>query len=391
MPGGIRAVTSMTSLQPDFKGRLLRTIFADGLSDRVPIVEAGIDLSIKERFLGRPIQHIADEIEFWQQAGYDFIPLEAGLRTVIDAAIHHEQTGRFESEKPDPAAIAAAKSFAIDRLSPLQLTASGPTGNRRSWAPAGKGIIRDLADLEQFPWPAADDFDLSALQLANEHLPSGMGTLCFSGAVFSSVLLMLGFESAFIEMATETEFFQAITRKVIELQYDVVERLVRQDLVGGIWVNDDLGHRTGTLVNPKLLRKYFFPYYRELRLLTKTKNLPLLLHSDGRIVEVLPDLVEIGFNAVHPIDPNCMSMQETRDIVGSDVCLIGNLSLTYPLGTGSPEDVARETEALIRSAAPAGAYCLSSGNSIPEYIPYENWKTMRDTALHVGVYPIGKE
>jgi uroporphyrinogen decarboxylase len=381
----------MTSLQPNFEGRLLKTVFAEGIPDRVPIVEAGIDLSIKERFLGRPIQHLADEIEFWQQAGYDFIPLEAGLRTVIDAAIHHEQTGRFESEKPDPAAIAAAKSFAIERLSPLHLTASGLTGDRRSWAPAGKGILRDMADLEQFPWPDADDFDLSALQSANEQLPPGMGTLCFCGAVFSSVMLMLGFETAFVEMATETEFFQRTTRKIVELQYKVVERLVRHDLVGGIWVNDDLGHRTGTLVNPKLLRKYFFPYYHELRRLTKSKDLPLLLHSDGRIVEVLPDLVEIGFNALHPIDPNCMTLQETREIVGPDVCLIGNLSLTYPLGTGSPEDVARETEALIRSAAPAGAYCLSSGNSVPEYVPYANWKAMRDTALRVGAFPIGME
>jgi uroporphyrinogen decarboxylase len=86
-----------------------------------------------------------------------------------------------------------------------------------------------------------------------------------------------------------------------------------------------------------------------------------------------------------------MTLQETREIVGPDVCLIGNLSLTYPLGTGSPEDVARETEALIRSAAPAGAYCLSSGNSVPEYVPYANWKAMRDTALRVGAFPIGME
>jgi hypothetical protein len=38
--------------------------------------------------------------------------------------------------------------------------------------------------------------------------------------------------------------------------------------------------------------------------------------------------------------------------------------------------------------APGGGYCFSSGNSIPDYIPYENWLAMRETALRIGVYPI---
>jgi hypothetical protein len=57
-------------------------------------------------------------------------------------------------------------------------------------------------------------------------------------------------------------------------------------------------------------------------------------------------------------------------------------------GTGTPEDVAKEAGILIRKIAPGGGYCFSSGNSIPDYIPYENWLSMRETALRLGVYPI---
>jgi uroporphyrinogen decarboxylase len=142
------------------------------------------------------------------------------------------------------------------------------------------------------------------------------------------------------------------------------------------------------LVNPKLFRKYTFPYYREIKNLVSAKGLPLLLHSDGNITQILPDLAEIGFNAIHPIEPESMDIIEARQILGKNVCLIGNLSLVYPLGIGTPEEVAKETSALIRKIAPGGGYCFSSGNSIPDYIPYENWLAMRDTALKTGVYPI---
>ena len=92
--------------------------------------------------------------------------------------------------------------------------------------------------------------------------------------------------------------------------------------------------------------------------------------------------------SIHPIEPESMDILQARQIVGSKVCLIGNLSLGFPLGTGTPEDVAKETTALIRKIAPGGGYCFSSGNSIPDYITYENWLSMRNTALKEGVYPI---
>jgi uroporphyrinogen decarboxylase len=378
-------------LEPDFQGRFLPAVFGQGEPDRVPLVEAGIDGAIKARFLGRPIATLKDEIAFWTYAGYDFVPLEAGLRTVIDAAVHHEKTGRFEGPTPHSPRIAAAKRFALERLAPQHLTSVAENGSRRTWAPEGQGFIRNHAELEAFPWPAPEDFDLTTLEAVGPLLPPGLGAIPFAGAVISSIMLMMGFETCFLEMAVESDLFRSLVRRVGELQVAVVERVLSGvPHIGGIWINDDMGHKTGTLVNPRLLRRYVFPYYREIRRLTAARGLPLLLHSDGRINEILPDLVEIGFDALHPIDPNCMDIVETRRIVGPRMCLIGNLSLAYPLGTGTPAEVSAETETLIRAMAPGGAYCLSSGNSVPDYVPYENWKAMRDTALRVGVYPVAR-
>ena len=375
-------------IQPDFRGRLLKAVFCRGEPDRVPLVEAGIDQTVKERFLGRPIQGMAGEATFWAAAGYDFIPLSAGLRTIIDAAIHQESSGRFEAAQTDAPRVAAAKRFAVSRLSPQHLTTAKEAGGLRTWAPEGKGFITSLDDLHAFPWPDPAELDDSTLRTIGDVLPQGMGAIPFAGAIFSSVMLMLGVEASMIEMAHESRLFQSLIAQVAEFQLEEVRQLLTIPTTGGIWINDDLGHKTGLLVNPRLLRKYLFPHYRVIRELTAAKGLPLLLHSDGRITEILPDLVDIGFNAIHPVDPNGMDIEETRRTVGPNVCLIGNLSLAHPLGLGTPQEVAAETEALIRKMAPGGGYCLSSGNSIPDYVPYENWLAMRDTALRVGRYPI---
>lgn len=374
--------------QPDFENRLLKTIFCEGKADRVPIVEAGIASPVKERFLGHPITTLKDEVDFWYKAGYDFVPLESGLRTIIDAAIHHEGTGRFEGNTPDTLIVAQAKQFAIDKLSAFRLTTSNEDGSTRTWAPEGKGFIASLEDLEAFPWPAPEDLDYSKFEQIKSLLPPGMGVLCNAGAIFSSLFLMMGMVSCFIEMKQGTELFTRLLKKVGEFQVKVVEILLETGSIGGIWINDDMGFHSGPLVNPKLYQKYTFPYYREIKHLVARKDAALLLHSDGNITKLLPDLAEIGFNAIHPIEPESMDIEQARQIVGNKVCLIGNLSLGFPLGTGTPEDVSRGTELLIRKMAPGGGYCFSSGNSIPDYIPYENWLAMRDTALRVGIYPV---
>lgn len=373
---------------PDFEGRLLKAIFCEGEPDRVPMVEAGIALQIKERFLGHPITTLQDEIRFWSTAGYDFIPLESGLRTIIDAAIHHEGTGRFDASSHEHPQVTAAKEFAIKRLHPLGLSTQNEQGGRRTWAPEGKGFITTMEDFEEFPWPSPEDLDLEKFRQIPSMLPSGSGVLCFGGAIFSCLTLMMGMEECLISMSRGTELFTRLLQKVADFQIRTIEILINIGTIGGLWINDDMGFKSRTLVNPALYRKYTFPYYREIKCLLQQKGLPLLLHSDGNITEILHDLVEIGFNGIHPIEPESMDIVEAREIVGSKVCLIGNLSLVHPLGFGTPEEVSTASKALIRRMAPGGGYCFSSGNSIPDYISYENWIAMRNTALEVGVYPI---
>lgn len=372
---------------PDFDNRLRKVLLCQGIPDRVPLVEAGIYTEAKERFLGRPIQGLQDEVEFWATAGYDSLQVTSGMREIVDAAIHHGETGMYEPQEGESETVHAAKEYAISKLHSQHLTSELDSG-RRQWAPTHEGVIVTGQDFVDFPWPQPEDINYTVFEEAARVLPPGMRIIPFSGAIFSTVSLMMGMENFFIQMALGEGLVGEMFQRIGAFQLGVVEILLEYDAVGAIWINDDMGSSTSTLANPKHYRKLLFPWYERIAARVHASNRPLMLHSDGCLYPILEDLVRIGFDALHPIEPKAMDIQRVRRIVGPDVCLIGNVDLGFPLGTGTPEDVDAAVRDLVRTMAPGGGYCISSGNSVPEYIPYENWLAMRDAALKYGTYPI---
>jgi uroporphyrinogen decarboxylase len=376
-----------TTETPDFENRLRKVLLCEGLPDRVPLVEAGIYTAAKERFLGHPIQSLRDEITFWSRAGYDTFQVTSGLREIVDAAIHHGETGQYESAANESGGVRAAKEYAIHKLHPHALTSELKDGTRH-WAPTHEGIIITEKDFDDFPWPRPEEIDYSVFEEAASAMPPGMKVIPFAGAIISSVSLMMGMQNFFTQLALGEPLVEKMFQKVGEFQLAVVDILLGFDTVGAIWINDDMGSSTSTLVNPKHLRQHLFPWYERIAGRTHAANRPLMLHSDGCLYPILEDLVQIGFNAIHPIEPKAMDIHRVREIVGPNVCLIGNVNLGFPLGTGTPADVEASVRELIRAMAPNGSYCISSANSIPEYIPYENWLALRNASLRYGRYPI---
>jgi uroporphyrinogen decarboxylase len=94
----------------------------------------------------------------------------------------------------------------------------------------------------------------------------------------------------------------------------------------------------------------------------------------------------LGFDGLNPIDPMCMDIVALKQRVAGRLGLIGNVDLRYTLTLGTPAEVEAEVKAKIEALAPGGGYCLSSANSVPDYVPFENYLAMRDAWLKHGRY-----
>jgi uroporphyrinogen decarboxylase len=365
--------------KPDFQN-LRRALTRECEPDYVPIVELGVDYDVKCAFLGRPVRSLADEVEFWHRAGYDYVPMQAGIRKVF-------WPGHISSEKnaADHDPVSEAR---LGRTNRVRYSLYREQDRNMSWAEEGTGAISNLDDFERYPWPDPATADFSAFDQIKPLLPPGMRVMVNIGCVFTSAWMLMGMENFFLALKEQPELIRRLYDRIWSIQSRTLLRVLEFDVVGAVFHTDDLAHASGTLVSPRHLREYVFPWYRWSNALVRDRNLPRIYHSDGRLDAVLDDLVGCGFNALHPIEPKAMDIAELKKKVGGKMCLIGNIDLGYTLTLGSPREVDAEVRERIRTVGPGGGYCVGSSNSVTAYVPLENFNAMREAAFKYGSYPL---
>lgn len=366
---------SAVDIAPDFER--LRVALLAKEPDRVPLLELFHDLDVKEAFLGRSIRGVEDDIQFHVHAGYDYY------------------TFGFQYEEM------------IDAYNRVGIPSSGPAtplyGKKqpRHWVPERGGIISSRRDFDNFPWPElgqsrimamANVFDRvtggDAVRLALEHLPPNMKLILQTDGIFERFTKLMGLETfsylLYDDRPLITEMFQAGGRLAVEL----FEYMTQFPGVGALWLADDLAYGSGTFVSPDVLRKHLFPWYRRIAEIARGADCPLLFHSDGNLLAVLDDLVDIGFSALQPIEPNAMDIAHLKEKYEGRLCLVGNIDLGYTLTRGTPDQVRSEVHKRIRDIGPGGGYCLGTSNTVTNYVPLENFKAMVDATFAFGHYPL---
>jgi len=214
-----------------------------------------------------------------------------------------------------------------------------------------------------------------------------MKIIALSGKIFTLPWMMMGFENFCLNIAINPEFVERIFAKVAGIQYKALGEIVKIPNVAAVWAVDDLAFKTGPMISPKMLRKYVFPWYKKFGEICRENNLYFFFHSDGVLWELIDDLIDAGVDALHPIDPTCMDIFEVKKKYGDRLTLIGNVSNEL-LMQGKQTEVAERTKELIRVMAPGGGYCLSSGNSVPDWAKLENYLAMLEAAAKYSNYPI---
>ncbi|MFC1999982.1 uroporphyrinogen decarboxylase family protein [Chloroflexota bacterium] len=360
---------------PDFE-RVRTALLLQGEPDRVPLAEIGAHPAIKKAVLGRSVISPADDVDFWVKAGYDFVAWPVGMVSVLMIP-DPQRRGRVPSIAKDIHRAAKAKYSVLDDQEAEKL-----------WAEEGKGVITTLEELESFNWPTADDFDYSVLEAVANCLPQGMKIIPFTIGYFAPAYFLMGAETVFMSLYDDPGLVEKVMEKVGNIELGILERLMKYDFVGAVWITDDIAYSDNLMISPKHLRRYLFPWFKRATEICRKNGRPVIYHSDGKLYDVLGDLIDCGFNAIHAIEPKAMDIVYLKKTVGDRLCLIGNIDLAYTLTLGKPEEVIEETKQRLRDVAPGGGYCVSSSNSIPEYVPIANYNAMRETVLKYGTYPI---
>lgn len=131
------------------------------------------------------------------------------------------------------------------------------------------------------------------------------GKIVFTGVEHGFFYLRLtylrGFENFMIDVATEEPKLKKLIEILTEYWKEVVERLteLNPDVIS---FGDDLGHQNSLPISPSKWRKLIKPSYKEIFSICREKEIEVYLHTDGYIVDIIPDLIEAGVTILNPQD-----------------------------------------------------------------------------------------
>ncbi|MCK4646457.1 MAG: methyltransferase [Candidatus Aminicenantes bacterium] len=186
-------------------------------------------------------------------------------------------------------------------------------------------------------------------------------------------------EQALIDLVEQPpELFELIDR-IHEHYLKEVEVWARTD-VDAISLMDDWGTQNSLITSPDIFRKIFKPLYQEYVEIARHYGKYVFLHSDGYILDILPDLIEIGVDALNS-QIFCMGIRELGERYRGKITFWGEIDRQYLLSRGSREEIEQAVYEVWKELYAEGgviAQCEFDLEAKPEnvYAVFETWNSI---------------
>ena len=252
--------------------------------------------------------------------------------------------------------------------------------------------------LDNYTWPQPDPPEYNAqLREQAEYLYQNtnyalVGSAVIGGGIFEQPARTMGLEDFFIALLTEPKFADRLMGQITEIYIescnDYLEQVGEYLHVFTYW--DDVSGQDGWLISPDIYRKMVKPKQRRLLEAIKSKtNAKVYYHSCGAVYDLIPDLIELGFDILNPVQVSARGMDTKRlkEEYGKDIVFWGGGADTQRvLPFGKPDEVANEVKRRIDDLAPGGGFVFAAVHNIQAFVPPENIVTMFEIALEYGKY-----
>jgi uroporphyrinogen-III decarboxylase len=139
-----------------------------------------------------------------------------------------------------------------------------------------------------------------------------------------------------------------------------------------IFPADDVAFKTGLFIPPKLMKEMWVPRMARIMEPAVNAGVPVMFHSDGKIDDIVEDLIEMGLDCLNPMDPYGVDYTDYKARYGDRLCLSGNVDIEFPLSKGTPEDVDADVKKHMDILKSGYGYVATVSHSVVNYISHEN-------------------
>jgi len=241
-------------------------------------------------------------------------------------------------------------------------------------------VITDRATLEAYDWRDPERADYSALDAPP--LPEGMQLIVWGpGGVLENAVSLVGYERLCYLSLDDPELLDDVFGEIGSRLVRYYELCAGYEAVGALMANDDWGFKTQTMFRPDDMRRWVISWHTRIAEVIHAAGKPAILHSCGNLTAVMDAVIgTIGYDAKHSFEDEIMPIEDVYERWGDRIAILGGIDVDF-LCRATPEQIQRRCRAMLERAGGRGGYALGSGNSIPSYVPQENYIAMRDVAV----------
>jgi len=242
-------------------------------------------------------------------------------------------------------------------------------------------VITDEESFANYNWPDPENFDNSRFDRLAPYLADGMKFMVHGpNGVLENVVNLVGYDNMCIMAFDEPELLDQIFTHVGERLVKYYDIHAANPLVGACISNDDWGFNTQTMLNPEQMRRYVFPWHKKIVDTAHKHGKPIILHSCGNMRDIIDDFVALGYDAKHSYEDKIMPVEEAYDLYIDKFAVLGGIDLDF-LCRETPKNIKARCEKMLAKAEAKGGYALGTGNSVPHYVPFENYMAMVECVL----------
>jgi uroporphyrinogen decarboxylase len=243
------------------------------------------------------------------------------------------------------------------------------------------GEIDDYAAVfERWDWPVACDESIEDYTARAKSLYQSTDKAVVASwrmHYLQAGQIMRGYEQFMIDLLTDEPLTRSILDRLHAVYMSRTEKFLSHmaDYTDVIFLTDDLGTQNATLISPTCYRQMIKPYWKDLIGLIKKYDKKILMHACGAISELIPDLIEMGVDAINPVQITASGMTPSRlkKEFGKDIAFWGGgVSTQGVLDKGSIQEIKDEVKRNVDIFAPGGGFVFTQVHNIQSDVPPEN-------------------
>lgn len=243
-------------------------------------------------------------------------------------------------------------------------------------------VIHDRVSFNQYAWPEPEATRLDQLEILSTYLPTGMRIIPYGPCgVLENAISLVGYEDLCMMILDDPTLAADVFSEIGTRLNGYYQLIAKYDFVGAVISNDDWGFKTQTMFSPKHMRQFVFPWHTEIVNTIHAAGKPAILHSCGYFDDIITDVIEkIGYDARHSYEDNIKPVETAYETLHQKIAVLGGIDVDF-ICQADPQAVYQRAQAMLERSMARGAYALGSGNSVPDYVPDENYFAMIRAAL----------